>query len=101
MAASYVYLLRSIKDGKFYVGWTTDLKRRLDEHDAGLTPSTKYRRPFELVGYETYGSPDLAKKRERTLKRCPRMVYLFKKRILNKGVTPPPPLTKDAREVVG
>lgn len=93
MKTSYVYLLRSMKDGKFYLGWTTDLKRRLEEHNNGLTRSTKSRRPFELVDYETYPSPELAKKRERTLKHCPRMLSLFKKRALNKGLrkaAPPP-----------
>lgn len=85
MKTSYVYLLRSIKDGKFYVGWTTDLKRRLEEHNAGLTRSTKSRRPFELIHDETYPSPELAKKRESTLKRCPRILQLFKKRALKRG----------------
>lgn len=107
MTTSYVYLLRSIKDGDFYVGWTTDVNRRLKEHNAGLTRSTKARRPFKLVGYETYPSSEAAKKRERTLKHCPRMNALFKKRLLNQrgkevaGVTPPPPLTSGSREVVG
>ena len=91
MKTSYVYLLRRMKDGKFYLGWTTDLKRRLEEHNAGFVRSTKPRRPFELVYYETYPSPELAKKRERTLKRCPRMLHLFKKRALNER----------AKEVVG
>ena len=87
MKTSFVYLLRSMKDGKFYLGWTTDLKRRLEEHNAGLTRSTKSRRPFELIHYEAHLSPELAKKRERTLKRCPRMLYLFKKRALNNPTT--------------
>jgi len=120
---SYVYLLRSMKDGNFYVGWTTDVNHRLKEHNAGLTRSTKARRPFELVGYETYPSSGAAKKRERTLKHCPHMNALFKKRLLNQrgkeaagvttppfmasnlrevaGVTPPPPSTTDSKEVVG
>lgn len=83
MKTSYVYLSRSMKDGKFYVGWTTDLKRRLEDHNAGLVRSTKSRTPFELMHHETYPSPELAKKRERSLKRCPRMLSLFKKRALN------------------
>ena len=84
MKASFVYLLRSSKDGNFYVGWTTDLKRRLEEHNAGLTRSTKNRRPFELLYYETYSSPKLAKNRERALKRNPNMLFHFKKRGLSK-----------------
>lgn len=84
---AYVYLLRSLKDGKFYLGWTTNLNRRLEEHNMGLTRSTKSRRPFEFVHYEIYQTPELAKKRERTLKHCPRMLYLFKKRALNNPTT--------------
>lgn len=83
MKSSYVYFLRSMKDGNFYVGWTTDVNRRLKEHNAGLTRLTKARRPFKLVGYETYPSSEAAKKRERTLKHCPRMNARFKKRLLN------------------
>lgn len=93
---SFVYLFRSLKDGKFYVGWTTDLNRRLEEHNAGLTRSTRNRRPFELVYYETYASPEEAKNRERALKRNPNMLYHFKKRGLNK-----PAGSKCAENVVG
>lgn len=91
LKSAYVYLLRSLKDSKFYLGWTTNLSRRLEEHNMGLTRSTKSRRPFEMVHYETYPTPELARKRERTLKRCPRMLYLFKRRALSKR----------EREVVG
>ena len=65
MKTSFVYLLRSLKDGQFYIGWTTDLKRRLEEHNAELTTSTKSRKPFELVYYETCSCPELAKSHER------------------------------------
>ena len=88
MKASYVYLLRSLKDGRFYLGWTTDLERRLNEHNAGLTRSTRARRPFEIVYYETYSCAEDAKRRERILKRNPRMFYYFKKRALNNELTP-------------
>ncbi len=96
MKTSFVYLLRSLKDGKCYVGWTTDLKRRLEEHNARLTTSTKTRRPFELVYYETYSCPELAKSRERALKHNPNMLYHFKKRAFSSESAP-----KRAKEVVG
>ena len=79
---SYVYLLRSLKDRKFYLGWTTDLKRRLSEHNKGLNPSTKSRRPFEMVDYEIYPTKELAKNRERSLKKNPNMLACFKRRVL-------------------
>ena len=48
----YVYVLFSHKDKKFYTGFTENLKRRLFEHNEGLSKSTKFRRPLELVYYE-------------------------------------------------
>ena len=48
----YVYVLFSHKDKKFYTGFTENLKRRLLEHNEGLSKSTKFRRPLELVYYE-------------------------------------------------
>lgn len=50
----YVYILRSLKDNKLYVGKTTDLKRRLSEHNSGRVVSTKNRKPFELIFYEAF-----------------------------------------------
>ena len=70
----YVYLLRSLKDKNFYLGWAVDLERRLDAHNKGLNPSTKARRPFEIVSYEACSSPKLAKDRERRLKHNPNML---------------------------
>lgn len=99
MKTSYDDLLRSMKDGKCFLGWTTDLKWRLEEYNAGLTRSTKSERPFELIYYEAYPSSVLAKKRERALKKSPRMLSLFKKRTLKKFA--PPPSSNKTREVVG
>jgi putative endonuclease len=48
----FVYVIQSLKDGKFYTGFTKDLNQRLNEHNAGKVSSTKYRIPFELVYYE-------------------------------------------------
>jgi len=49
----YVYVLKSLKDGKFYTGSTNNLKRRFQEHCLGEEKSTRYRRPFELIYYES------------------------------------------------
>jgi len=37
----YVYVLQSLKDMKFYVGFTKDLKLRFDQHEKGFVESTK------------------------------------------------------------
>jgi len=77
---AFVYLLQSKKNKKFYLGWTTDLLRRLGEHNDGLSLYTKSRGPWELVGFETFSNHEEAKKREKVLKNNPRMYHLFKKR---------------------
>lgn len=45
----YVYVMRSQTDSHLYVGFTTNLPTRLKEHNAGAVPSTRQRRPFELI----------------------------------------------------
>jgi len=45
----YVYVLRSLKDHQFYVGFTRDLPLRVQQHNKGFVTSTKKRVPFELV----------------------------------------------------
>ena len=64
----YVYVLKSGKDCKYYIGSSGDLKRRKEEHDRGLVASTRHRRPFDLLYYEAYPTKELAEERERNLK---------------------------------
>ncbi len=64
----YTYVLRSIKDDKFYIGFSSDLKKRLIEHTNGLVEATKSRRPVELVYYEACQSKEKAIAREKSLK---------------------------------
>jgi putative endonuclease len=64
----YVYLLRSEKNGSFYVGFTHDLKERLAKHNKGLNPSTKPYVPWELLYYEAHRSEADARRREHYLK---------------------------------
>lgn len=77
----YVYILRSKKDKNLYVGFTNDLRRRLQEHNSGLNRSTKHRRPFGLIYYEAYKSENDAKKREENLKLFGRALGGLKRRI--------------------
>ena len=64
----YTYVLKSQVDGKFYTGFTNNLKRRLGEHNKGLVSSTKRRIPFELVYYEACRNEKDAVIREKYLK---------------------------------
>lgn len=64
----YVYVLLSLRDRKFYIGFTTDLKNRLTEHSKGKVRSTKDRRPLLLIHYEYFINIGDAKSREVFLK---------------------------------
>ena len=52
----------------FYTGTTKNIKLRFDQHNKGLVTSTKDRRPFNLIYYETCLNRNDATKREKYLK---------------------------------
>ena len=64
----YVYVLKSSKDGKFYTGYTKNLKLRFERHQAGLVDSTKDRRPLKLIYFEGCYNQQDATHREKYLK---------------------------------
>ena len=63
-----IYVLISQTDGNLYTGFTTDLQRRLDEHNSGRSLATAPRRPFRLLFCEYHASKSDALKREKCLK---------------------------------
>ncbi|MFA6169209.1 MAG: GIY-YIG nuclease family protein [Candidatus Margulisiibacteriota bacterium] len=64
----YVYILRSLKNNRYYIGYTTNLLNRLTEHNTGETKGNRYFRPFELVYQEEYKTLTEARDRESFLK---------------------------------
>lgn len=64
----YVYVLKSLKDKKFYTGYTKNLKSRFEKHSKGLVESTKERRPLKLIYYEACLNQQDATHREKYLK---------------------------------
>ena len=64
----YTYILKSRKDGKLYTGSTKDLRKRLNQHNKGLSTYTKGRGPFSVIYYEACLSEDKAGSRELFLK---------------------------------
>jgi len=77
----YVYILKSKKDNKLYLGFTNDLRKRLAKHNQGLNKSTRHRAPFILVYYEAFFSEKDARSREKKLKRFKNSYTELKKRI--------------------
>ncbi len=67
----YVYILGSAGEGGYrtYVGWTTDLERRLGEHNSGAGARSTRGRKWELLYAERYGVRGEAMSREWRLKR--------------------------------
>lgn len=64
----YSYVLWSSKDLKYYIGYTKNLKLRLEHHQKGLVDSTKNRRPLKLIYYEACLNQQDATHREKYLK---------------------------------
>jgi len=78
----YAYILQSLKDHKFYYGFTNNLKSRIEQHNKGRVESTKYRRPLKLIYFEGCLNKEDALKREKYFKTYYGRMYL-KKRLLN------------------
>lgn len=72
----YTYIIKSTKDGKFYIGCSDDLRKRFKEHSADLVKSTKGRGPFKLIYYEACINKDDAFAREKFLKSGPGKRYI-------------------------
>lgn len=64
----YVDVLKSLIKDFIYVGFTTDLKTRVKQHNNKEEFSTKSYAPFELIHYEAYRNSKDAKRREGYLK---------------------------------
>jgi len=64
----YVYVLLSAKDNNFYIGFTNDLDRRLQEHNQGKNISTAKRLPLKLIYFEGHLSKEDAIRRENYFK---------------------------------
>ena len=75
----YVYVLKSKKDGNNYTGYTKNLKLRFESHAKGEVPSTKERRPLELIYYEASLNQQDATHREKYLKTYYGKMFLKKR----------------------
>lgn len=68
MIMNYTYILRC-KDDSLYTGWTNNLEKRIEAHNAGKGAKyTKARLPVELVYYEQFETKEEAMKREFAIK---------------------------------
>ena len=75
---AFVYILESIRDGRYYIGSTVNLEKRIQHHQGGHTPSTKGFGGVKLVFQQKYDSLVEARYIEKRLKKLKRKDYLQK-----------------------
>ena len=64
-----VYVLKSVKDGSFYIGFTSKrIIERVTWHNQGSNRSTRWKGPFKLVHFEEFSDQSVALAREKFLK---------------------------------
>jgi putative endonuclease len=64
----YVYIIYSQSIDKFYIGYTTDIEKRLIDHNSGISAFTSKTKDWKLKYSEKYETMELAMKREREIK---------------------------------
>jgi len=79
------YILRSLKDNRYYYGSTEDLEKRLKYHNSGKVRSTKSRRPLVLHYCEEFSTKTEAAKRELFFKSVPGNIWLKAHGIISPG----------------
>ena len=77
----FVYVLKSQKWSRPYIGYTNGLERRVRQHNNKDTTATRYGIPWKLVYYEAFLSKGDAIKRELQLKKYGSAFGFLKKRI--------------------
>ncbi|RYU90549.1 nuclease [Mucilaginibacter terrigena] len=77
----YSYILKSLKDERYYYGSTNDVNKRLLKHNSGQVKSTKHRAPFVVHFVEEHLNRTLAFKRELFYKSVDGYRYLKENKI--------------------
>ncbi len=79
----FVYLLQSRKNGTLYIGCTSNLRKRLQEHNDGKSLYTNRYRPWRLIYCEGFISKNDAYNREKSLKFHAQGLRRLKERLRN------------------
>ena len=72
----YVYILESQKDGRFYIGQSSNIKDRIERHNQNRSRATKFRGPWKIVYCEKFDSRNSAIIKEKYLKSLKNRKYL-------------------------
>jgi len=65
----FTYILQSLKDQSFYIGFSSNLEQRLIKHNNAKTGYTATKKPWKIVYFETFELESDARKRERAIKK--------------------------------
>ena len=71
-----MYILKSEVDGSFYTGQCQNIQERVLRHNNGYTQSTKAKRPWKMVYYESYNTRSEAIIREIQIKNMKSRKYI-------------------------
>ncbi|NIM03905.1 GIY-YIG nuclease family protein [bacterium] len=72
----YVYILKSLKDGSYYIGSTSNLKKRIHRHNRGHSVSTKGKKPLVLIYRKEYKQRSEAIREEKRIKSQKSRAYI-------------------------
>ncbi len=79
----FVYILESLVDGTYYIGYSENPIVRLQDHNGGRARYTSRKRPWKMVYTEQYSTKVEAIRRERFLKKQRNRGFL---QLLTKGL---------------
>jgi len=89
MSKGFVYILRGLKNNKLYVGSTTDIEKRLKQHQSGYVIATKGLRPLKcefFQEFETFAKARQAEDRLKSLKRKDYLERIIQDRCIKLGL---------------
>lgn len=75
--AYFVYILKSLKDGSYYIGHTGDLEERVDRRNQGRSRYTRGKLPWKLIYQKVFDSKRETVRRERKIKKRKDRRYIF------------------------
>jgi len=85
----YVYIFLNKETGRYYIGYTSNLRRRIGQHLDGKVKSTKSNLNYKLVFYCAFKYKNLAVRFEKYLKSGSGVAFM-KKRLIKKFITRSP-----------
>jgi putative endonuclease len=84
-----MYILQSSNSGRYYIGHTDEISRRLTEHNSGMAKYTQREKPWKVVYVENFVTRSAAMKRELEIKRKKSRKYIEK--LIESGERPDTP----------